>query len=230
MFRRLFSIALIWIVCSSAASATDHNWTGFYAGANFGYGNARATADFSTLGIPLFSGSENLDGALYGVQAGYNYQIGRFVIGIETDIDATSQKATNSRVCAALACGLVAVTQSSEDSIPWLGTTRLRTGVAFDRFLIYGTGGLGYGQFKSTQTLTTLLGSVTSVNSQQRPAWVAGAGIELAISQNWSAKFEYLYLDTGTFNTTYSLLGIGLIAEQDRMTESMLRLGVNYRF
>lgn len=43
-------------------------------------------------------------------------------------------------------------------------------------------------------------------------------------------KLEYLYLDTGTFSTTYSLLGIGTIVEQSRMTDSMTRIGVNYRF
>jgi outer membrane immunogenic protein len=225
--RLILSISML-LVLGTAGEAGD--WTGFYVGGNVGYGLARASADFSVLGVPLLSGSENLDGALYGVQAGYNYQIGRVVLGIETDINATSQKAGSTRICVTAVCGLAAVTQTSDDSIPWLGTTRLRAGFAFDRFLIYGTGGAGYGEFKSTQTLTTLLGSVTAATSERRLAWVAGAGIEAAIARNWSVKFEYLYLDTGTFNTTYSLLGVGLITEQDRMTESIVRLGVNYRF
>jgi outer membrane immunogenic protein len=225
---RRFIIATLLLLLPGAAQAGS--WTGFYVGGNVGYGLATASADFSVLGVPLLSGSENLDGMLYGVQAGYNYQIGRFVLGIETDINGTSQKASNTRLCVTLTCGLVAVTQTSQDSIPWLGTARLRAGVAFDRFMIYGTGGVGYGEFKSTQTLTTLLGSVTTATSDQRLAFVAGAGIEAAITDHWSVKAEYLYLDTGTFNMTYSLLGIGLITEQSRMSEQMVRLGVNYRF
>jgi outer membrane immunogenic protein len=213
----------------SAADAADVRWTGVYAGGNLGYGNADATADYALLGLPLISGSEQLSGAVYGAQLGYNYQLGRVVLGIETDIDATSQKATKTRLCATLVCGL-SLTQSSEDSIPWLGTLRLRAGFAFDRFLIYATGGAGYGSFKSTQTLTSLLGTVTTTTSDQHAAWVAGAGVEAALSQHWSVRAEYLYFDTGHINTTYSVAGIGLITEQSRLTESMMRLGVNYRF
>jgi len=225
--RQLFFAAPLLISFANAAQAAD--WTGFYVGGNGGYGLAKATADFSGFGVPLLSGSEKLDGAVYGGQAGYNYQIGRVVLGVETDLMGTSQKATGSQVCPAATCG-IAVTESSDDSIPWLGTLRLRGGFAIDRFLIYATGGAGYGLFKSTQTLTTLLGSVTTSASDQRLAWVAGAGIEAAITRNWSVKLEYLYLDTGTFNTTYSVLGVGAIVEQSRMTESMTRIGVNYRF
>jgi outer membrane immunogenic protein len=209
------------------AAATD--WSGFYLGGNLGYGTARASADFSLLGVPLVSGSETLDGAVYGGQIGYNFQWSRAVLGIETDLQATSQKATATRLCVTLACG-AGVTQSSSDSIPWLGTLRLRAGLAFGPLLIYGTGGAGYGEFKSTQTLTSTLASVTSTTSEQRLAWVAGAGIEAALGRRWSVKFEYLYLDAGEQQTTYSLLGIGLIAQQSRMTENISRVGLNYRF
>lgn len=227
--RRILMIAPLLLACAGAADAADTSWTGFYVGGNLGYGTAKANADFSALGVPLLSGSETLDGAVYGAQVGYNYQIGRVVLGVETDIMGTSQKATSSRVCVALTCGL-AITETSDDSIPWLGTLRLRGGFALNRFLIYATGGAGYGSFKSTQTLTTALGTLTTVTSDQRLAWVAGAGIEAAVTKNWSVKLEYLYLDTGTFNTTYSLLGVGAIVEQSRMTDSITRIGVNYRF
>lgn len=227
--RRFFLIAPLLVVCAGSADAADTYWTGFYLGGNVGYGSAKATADFSAFGVPLLSGSEKLDGAVYGGQIGYNFQIGRVVLGLETDIMGTSQKATSSQTCPAATCG-ISIAETSDDSIPWLGTLRARGGFAFDRFLIYATGGVGYGAFKSSQTLTTLLGAVTTSNTDQRLAWVAGAGIEAALTQNWSVKLEYLYLDTGTFNTTYSLFGIGAIVEQSRMTESMTRIGVNYRF
>lgn len=82
---------------------------------------------------------------------------------------STSQKATRARQCLALACG-VALTQTSQDSIPWLGTVRLRASVALGRAIIYGPGGVGYGAFKSTQTLTTALASVTQTSDEQRLA------------------------------------------------------------
>jgi opacity protein-like surface antigen len=98
-------------------------WNGFYVGGNLGYGKARASADFDIIGVPAIAASEDLSGAVYGGQHGYNAQWGPLVLGLETDLMATSQKATSSRQCLALTCG-IAVTQTSDDSIPWLGTTR----------------------------------------------------------------------------------------------------------
>jgi outer membrane immunogenic protein len=173
--------------------------------------------------------SEDLDGIVYGAQAGYNFQWGRAVLGIETDIQGTTQKASATRQCPAAACG-VALTQTSDDSLLWLGTTRLRAGASFDRVFVYGTGGVGYGAFKSTNTLTTTLASVTNTSSEQRLAWVVGGGLEVAIDAHWSAKAEYLYVDSGHSTTTYSLAGVGVVTEDTRMTDNIVRLGVNYRF
>jgi outer membrane immunogenic protein len=142
---------------------------------------------------------------------------------------ATSQNASSSRQCLALTCG-IAVTQTSDDSIPWLGTTRLRLGGAIGKFLVYGTGGVGYGAFKSNQTVTTALASVTSESNEQRLAWVAGGGIEAAPDAHWSVQAEYLHVDAGSNTTTYTLAGVGLITQQSRMVEDIARFGVNYRF
>jgi outer membrane immunogenic protein len=228
--RRLILAAVSLLSVTAAAHAADTAWNGFYIGGNIGSGSAHAKADFSVLGVPAINGAESLKGAVYGGQAGYNMQSGYFVLGLEADLQATSQKATSSRFCAALACGALAITQSSSDSLPWFATGRVRAGIAVDRVLIYGTGGLAYGSFKSTQTLTTILGSVTTTTSDARAAFVVGAGVEVKISGPWSAKLEYLHLDTGNTNTTYSLAGIGAVTEVSKMTDDIIRLGVNYRF
>jgi opacity protein-like surface antigen len=52
----------------------------------------------------------------------------------------------------------------------------------------------------------------------------------MPIGGNLSAKIEYLYLDSGNVSTTYSLAGFGAIAEKSRLTESLVRAGINYRF
>jgi outer membrane immunogenic protein len=217
------------LILATAAQAGERRWDGFYFGGNLGYGQAHATADFAIGGIPAVNASENLGGTVYGAQLGYNYQWGPAVVGIETDIQGTSQKANTTRQCTALACG-VALTQTSDDSLLWFGTTRLRAGGSFGRVFLYGTGGAGYGAFKSTNTFTTLLASVTNTSAEQRLAWVAGGGIEAAIDARWSVKAEYLYVDSGHSTTTYSLAGVGVITEETRMTDNIVRLGVNYRF
>lgn len=226
-FRHL--VTAVVLLSSGGAVQADPSWQGFYLGGHFGFGIAEASADYSVLGVPAISASQTLDGAVYGGQIGYNRQWGRVVLGVETDLMATAQQASATRLCVTAACG-IGITQTSQDSIPWLGTLRLRGGVTFGPVLLYGTGGIGYGAFKSTQTLTTTLASVTTTTEEQRPAWVAGAGIEAAIDAHWSVKFEYLHMDSGRQSTTYSLLGAGLIESSSRMTEDMVRTGLNYRF
>lgn len=226
--RRL-AYAVSALLLLSANAYADQSWRGFYIGGNAGFGTARASADFNVFGIPAISGSETLDGAVFGGQLGYNAQWGRLVLGIETDLMATTQRAGSTRLCLTALCG-IGITQSSSDSIPWLGTLRLRGGFAIGRLFLYGTGGAGYGAFKSTQTLTTTLASVTTTTEEQRLAWVAGAGVEAAFNSRWSIKVEYLHLDAGNQTTNYSLLGVGMVTAENRMTEDMVRIGLNYRF
>jgi len=230
MQRLLFALTVTLAFASHAfAGERLAQWSGFYIGGHVGYGSARASADYSLLGIPVISGAQDLEGAVYGGQLGYNFQFGQVVIGVETDISATDQKSTATRLCVAPACAL-SLTQTSDGSIPWLGSTRLRLGYAAGAILFYGTGGVGYGSFKSTQTLTTVLSSVTTTVSEQRAAFVAGGGIEAALGNHWSLRAEYLHFDSAESDTTYSLAGLGLVTSKGRMSEDMVRLGVNYRF
>lgn len=74
------------------------------------------------------------------------------------------------------------------------------------------------------------MASVTSTTAEKRAAWVAGGGIEAALTAQWTVNFEYLHLDSGNQNTTYSMAGVGLVTAQNRMTEDVLRFGANYRF
>lgn len=155
MCRRPLGIVIGLLLLTGAASAADCSWRGFYVGGNLGIGSARASADYSIRRVPAISGSGSLDGVVYGGQLGYNAQWDPLVLGIDTDIMATSQQASAVRLCASALCG-PRVTQTSQDSIPWLGTLRERGGLAFGRVLLLGACGYGYGVFKSTQTLTTL--------------------------------------------------------------------------
>jgi outer membrane immunogenic protein len=114
------------------------SWTGFYVGINGGYG--WGTSDWSSA---VTSGSAKPKGALVGATLGYNLQTGVWVWGLETDVDATWLKNTvvGTGVCAGVGC---------ETNNSWLGTTRLRIGYAWDRFMPYITGGAAYGNIKMT--------------------------------------------------------------------------------
>jgi outer membrane immunogenic protein len=186
------------------------SWTGFYMGGNLGYGFASASSTVTGGGVTA-TGSESLSGFIGGVQAGANYQYGMAVFGIEADFDGSTQSKTTT-------FGIVTET----DKIPWLGTVRGRLGLAFDRFLVYGTGGAGWGNFQSTITAT---GFGTATGTQSHNAWVAGAGLEYAITNNFTAGIEYLYLDTGNI----SLGNFAGVTATGRVQDSLVRFRANYK-
>lgn len=198
-----------------------YNWTGFYVGGNLGYGWAHANAT-ATVGGVAAAASENLNGAIGGGQVGFNWQTGNWVLGLETDLQATGQSVTN-------VASSGGVTASETDKLPWFGTTRLRAGFASGSWLFYGTGGVGYGEFRSTLALS---GAVTgsASTSTTRAAWVAGGGVEAAINNSkWTWKLEYLHVDSGTISDSYSIVGVA-VATSARVTDEIVRTGLNYRF
>lgn len=180
-------------------------WTGFYAGANIGGGWGKMDATVGGV-----TGSTNVNGVIGGLQAGYNWQTGAMVLGIETDIQASGQRRTDNY-------GLGFATAK----IPYFGTLRGRVGYATPTWLAYFTGGLAYGRY---QLDATLLG-VSDTASAQRAAWTVGGGVEAMFGPRWSAKLEYLYIDTGTFGA--SLYGVGF---DTQVRNHIVRIGANYHF
>jgi outer membrane immunogenic protein len=192
---------------AAPAVAPVFDWTGFYIGANIGYGWGRGS-----VAVGGFSGSENLNGVLGGGQIGYNWQTGNWIFGIEVDGQATDQKAT-----------FAALGLSETDSMPWFATARGRIGYAIaPMWMIYATGGGAWADFKSTITAAGL-GSATWEVSHG--GWSAGVGVEGALTRNWSWKVEYLHLDTGSFSTNV----FGIVPANVRLTDDIVRFGANFR-
>jgi outer membrane immunogenic protein len=238
-----------------------YDWTGFYIGGNVGYSWGRSS-DTSSLtngaGTFLFTSANktNLDGVVGGGQIGYNWQIQNWVWGFEADIQGTDEKGSRAFTCPAGICtpstilggplALVvlvpgaAVPLSLEQKIDWFGTVRGRVGVlATPKVLLYATGGLAYGEVKSSETVAALLTGFSS--STTNVGYTVGAGVEGVIGGNWTAKLEYLYVDlgrvSGAFATTIPAFGSGTVASgtltsnySSRVTDNVLRVGVNYKF
>ncbi|WP_114943662.1 outer membrane protein [Microvirga calopogonii] len=173
------------------AAVPVFTWTGFYVGVNAGYGwNTNDDFVFNNVRYNL-----NDDGGFVGgAQAGYNYQIGSFVVGLEGDIQYADFGGND----VILADGTIADFNNSD----WFGTVRARAGVAFDRALIYATGGFAF--------------------ADGATGWTVGGGIEYAITNNLSAKVEGLYVN---LDQDDNFLGINNDAEF-----GVVRAGLNYRF
>jgi outer membrane immunogenic protein len=187
------------------AMAPAYNWSGFYLGINGGGGWGHSNWDTSSDRI-------GLSGGLVGGTAGYNWQLGNAVLGIEGDIDWADLKGTNSSTLCPAGC-------STSDT--WLSTVRGRAGYAFGGVLPYLTGGLALGDIRAATP-----GFAGASNTSA--GWTAGGGIEFGLTGNWSAKAEYLYVDLGRFNCGVSCNG--LPTDNVSMHDNVVRAGVNYRF
>lgn len=190
------------------------SWTGFYAGVNAGWG---WTDGNGTLGAGPFTGpaSTSGNGFLGGVQIGYNWQAGNIVFGLETDFQGSTGSGSASG-----SAGPVAFTGTAET--PYFGTVRGRLGYAFDRNLIYITGGGAYGKSTLDGTLNTT-GAFSS--SATFWTWTIGAGYEAMLWDRWSAKAEYLYV--GTPDSAPTPPGTTLSGDTDT---HIVRVGLNYHF
>ena len=194
-----------------------YNWTGLYIGLNAGYASATVANTVAGGGLDG-SGSVSIPGGIGGAQIGYNYQIGPLVLAFEADFDGTM--ATKSSATIASAGG----TTSGTVQIPWVGTLRGRVGYAFDRFLVYATAGGAATQLFSNLNVGTIGSASTSITTG---AWAAGGGLEAAITDNLSARVEYLYLDTG--NITLAQVGPPFVTVTGRLQDNLVRAGINYR-
>ena len=138
-----------------------------------------------------------------GVQAGYSWQRRDFVFGVETDLQFS---------------GADDMFAPWKFSNPWFGTLRGRAGFLLNNTtLFYATGGIALGELRAQSTLTG------ASESRIHPGWALGVGAELAITGNWSAKVEFLYVNL--YDRAYGLTGAN-----NGMDASILRMGVNYRF
>jgi outer membrane immunogenic protein len=189
------------------APAPYYNWTGFYVGINGGGAwGGRSRFDFPGGPTAAFDGS----GWLAGGTLGFNYQFGQFVLGLEGDIDGADIRGSSSCLGGGFLC------QTHND---WLGTGRGRIGYAFGRILPYVTGGLAVGNLTAS---VPGIGAATDT----RTGWTAGGGIEVALTGNWTAKAEYLYVDLGSFQCS----ACGAPSPSVGFTTNVVRAGVNYRF
>ena len=119
-----------------------------------------------------------------------------------------------------------------ENKLPWFGTFRGRLGfMPAERWLVYATGGLAYGDVTTNHAVNVNGASVFLNNTAFKLGWTAGAGIETAVGNGWSVKFEYLYIDLGHVNDVLvSIAPITPIATRSHVTDNIVRVGFNYGF
>jgi outer membrane immunogenic protein len=222
-------------VYKAPVMAPAYNWTGFYVGLNAGYSWGHQDNDlvFAPTGVTLFSNSDHLNGFIGGGQLGYNWQVNQLVVGIEADFQGSGQKGDGTFLILPVGffANLPAATSIAySDKLNWFGTVRGRIGYAFDRWLPYLTGGwaYGHGEISGTTTTGALVTSFSATHNYS--GWTLGGGMEWAFQNNWSAKAEYLYIDFGDGPTVAANAAGTLNIVSGKLTDNIVRLGVNYKF
>jgi len=189
-----------------------YNWTGFYIGINGGGGWGR-TSHTDTTGTT--SGNFNQSGGLVGGTVGYNWQITSWVLGVEADWDWAH--IDGSVFLPGLCVGANCFT-----NLESFGTARARLGYAWDRWLVYATGGAAWGHISAGQD-SCVPGTLCGTKDQL--GWTIGGGVEAFVIPKWSVKFEYLYADLGS-----PVLYTPAIPVNVTEKVNIVRAGVSYHF
>src|SRR6266478_1410978 len=230
-------------------------WTGIYFGVNAGYGWAQGSSNTvfgggaantallipaaattplglgaTELGGTSLLGSSSPRGGIAGGQVGFNWQAGMVVFGAEFDAQWSGQSNAVSLICTPPIPGCTA---SEAVKIRSLTTGRARIGLAFDWLMPYVTAGAAL--VNARDDLTVTVGGVTAnfpPLSNTSLGWTAGAGVDVALSSNWSARLEYLHIranDLTSSVTVPGFLGVGTAAESAAYRDNIVRVGLNYR-
>ena len=224
------------------------SWTGFYVGGNVGWGWLRDKGEtfcvnpFGVLNGPGCSAQTatgdqiRADGFIGGAQAGYNWQINNWVLGVEADFQGANIKGSIAAPIRLVGPGIpiVVAIENANEKLEWFGTVRGRLGIAVDRVLIYGTGGFAYGHVKVDQNSVPVPGPgpflFPSSASVTKTGWTAGGGIEWAFAAKWLAKIEGLYYDLGSLASAGSAANGFMVGKNFDVRGGIARLGLNYRF
>ena len=187
------------------AEAAPYNWTGAYGRTN----SLAPSVDTLMHGTPIGGGTA--DGFMGSTQFGYNSQTGPFVVGVEGDVRRKSTDFIGAN-------GLDLSNFRNEQG--WIGTLRPRAGVAADKWLFYGTGGISYSSGDEARP--------GFASTPSRTGWTVGGGVEYAPGKQWSLGLEYLYADFGKSTPNRSNFSTGGAPNDDH--SQILRGRLNYRF
>jgi outer membrane immunogenic protein len=227
-------------------------WTGFYVGVNagYGFGDMNDTRSYNipaglvapgnpggTLTLNNFDGNDR-EGFVGGAQIGYNIQFGAFVAGIEADLQYADLGGRNAEQLGGgtftfAPGGINSVITNDVGNLEYFGTVRARLGVAFDRVLVYGTGGFAYG---GTDVGNNFSNFRTGRNNDDTSfGYALGGGVEYAFTNNLTFKLEGLYVNLGDNgrNAVASVPAPGVLVLEERkqdMDFGLVRVGVNYKF
>ncbi|QBR71810.1 porin family protein [Beijerinckiaceae bacterium] len=237
MLRRILLATVSTIAIVGSAVAADmpvtpppipiFTWTGIYLGGQIGYAWGRnSTRLVDPFVVPVATSlNSNPNGVIGGAHVGYNLQINQWVVGLEGDVDGTSYSRT-SGPDPIFFDTFFRVRQDIEGSI------RGRVGIAWDRALLYATGGVAFGNIKTSYASPFGFAGFGGFDSfsRNRVGWTVGGGIEYAITNNWSVRGEYRFTDFGKFTDFPAASLAPFIGVRQHFIQNRVQVGFSYKF
>ena len=225
----LATVALGALALGTSASATDlavkapplapavYDWSGVYIGGfgGYGFGNQNINNSNGPAGFANFTANFETHGPMAGGEIGYNWMVGQILFGLEGDGAWTNIRGNDN----------FALTWNDENHLKWVGSLRVRSGIAVDRLLLFFTAGWAVGDIDHTNTNP---GVGVDTFSAHRSGLAAGGGIAYAITNNLIGKIEYRYYDYGRYVRAAPLNG-QLPYTVDN-TYSVVTLGLDFKF
>ena len=208
------------------AAPVAYSWTGCFIGAAGGgvWGRSRhISGDLATLGVDI-TNNYNINGGILGVEYGCSYQSGQWLFGTESDFSWTGLRGGANNIAPFNTASISSTDQH------WLSTSRLRVGfLATPDLLLYATGGLATARVEAIVNAIAVGGGVIS-ESRTRWGWTGGAGAELHLSGNWSAKVDYLFVRLND-KEYFVPPPVGFASRGNvPVSEHIVRVGLNYKF
>ena len=249
--RYLFAAAAAAACATAAPAMAQQDWTGFYVGLNGGASwgdtklNLQVGAGNGPLAVPptdvgainqVGSDDDNKTSFTGGIQAGYNYQSGSWLFGLETDFGFfdISQRRTNVYASRVLISPPIAYALDQRVKTDWIWTLRPRLGYASDQWMGYITGGIATSK---TKLETRFADSRSPQNVAQLDkddtdtGWVGGLGGAYAFAPNMSVRGEWLYVDFGNIHKTVTgPNNFVTITPEASVKGNIFRVGVDYKF
>jgi outer membrane immunogenic protein len=205
-----------------------YDWSGFYVGVfgGGGWGNHNinnATGPASSFAD--YTANYSSQGGVAGGEAGFNFQSGNIVVGIEADGFWSGMRGDDS---AAVAAGKFPIASVDADNLRWGGTLRARGGIAVDRWMLFFTGGWAFGDIVHTNTDPVLGVDQFTVHAN---GLTAGGGVQYALLNNLIGKVEYRYYNFNGYNRPGSpLTPNGQLPFTTETTYSVITVGLDYKF
>jgi outer membrane immunogenic protein len=231
------------------------SWTGLYVGVQVGYAWDQDPVTSTSVGggipatvvdgvvvtpgtlpfVAVISRSDSPSGVIGGAHLGYNLQINQWVAGLEGTVDGTSLESSVSGplgFASALGVPHTPILGSFDTYSAIQGSIRLRAGIAFDRVLIYATGGAAFAGITTDYSAGVPI-FLQESDSKTRSGWTVGGGLEYAVTNNWSIRAEYRYSDFGhqvDYPFAVLISPFDLLSVQHHLTQNQVQFGISYKF